>query len=578
MARSIARQVVAMVDAQRIPLPEGLPDHLCVGDEGYEALCSLLGLTTRDQKQAVAGNQLVKQHLKSTGKIPGRHVKTAERIRQSLLAFYGDPGIRRQLWLNFRHDEFSSDSGATPFPSLEYAALSQYDDALLTVDTDPDRFAEVEAFHVAECRNDERCASALAAMLPLKQDFSDWSSIPASRKQKVLAAAFAAATLVDDVRLLRWATEQEPDISGAYAFLSNAPKRSTKDKNLTTSNRLSHLPDKLREHSMALRDAANDLAEQSPTAELFDKLSGRYSAVLELREPVLTQVYVDTVDNLVAGFANLLNEKASTSPWLAEEIEALLDAWREAYSLESSTRQEQLRTDIDRAVATLDANLSKATTAQARADAAKAALENHEAAVATKAMPSRADLQQETTLSQDLATARKAVIDTMDEVVGALRPNPTGIPTTVSPTSADSEPTTPQTTPEYPVESRSMPPITDATAPPETAPEPEVAKKVTEPQRMSASVSEKTGKSLPTNPAMAPVADTVLRSQDPATPVEAAPPSRVQPGKQETSIADGLAANAGSGVARHWQRPPWPRLPHRSPRPSDCWKPDRTVT
>ena len=547
MARSIARQVVTMVDAQRIPLPPGLPDHLCVGDKGYEALCSLLGVMTRDQKQALVNSPPVKQRLRSTGKTPRRHLKTAERIRQSLLALYSDPRARRELWLNILYDESRGDSGAIPFPSLEHAALSRYDDAMLVANPDPERLADIEAFHSPECRSDERCAPALASMLRLKQDFIDWSSVPPSRKPEVLAAAFAAATLIDDARLLRWAADRESDISDAYAFLGNAPAAPAKEKGLATASSASDLPAKLREHSMALRDAASDLAEQLPTAELFDKLSHRYSEIVELREPVLAQVYVENVDNLVAGFEKLLNEKASTSPWLAEEIESLLAAWRQTYSQEASTRHEQLRTDIDRAVANLDANLSKVATTQAHADAAKAALDGHAAAIATKAMPSRADRQQETALSQELAKAGQAVIDAMDEVISALQPNPTCVPPTVSPTSTDQEPTTPQTTAEDSVKTRSPKPSADTVAPREAPSEPEATKKTIKPQKMSASttdVSEKTDKpSLESSPTvMANAADSVLPSPDPARPVEAAPLSRAQIEGPEKSITDPLPA------------------------------------
>ena len=44
---------------------------------------------------------------------------------------------------------------------------------------------------------------------------------------------------------------------------------------------------RLRDRSVALRNAADDLAEQTATPELFDALAERYAQVLELRDVVL---------------------------------------------------------------------------------------------------------------------------------------------------------------------------------------------------------------------------------------------------------------------------------------------------
>ena len=279
-------------------------------------------------------------------------------------------------------------------------------------------------------------------------------------------AAFAAASLVDDARLLRWAADREGDIAHAYSFLGKALEAPSSEIDQTPLDRVGDLPAKLRDHSLELRDAASDLAEHSATAELFDVLSERYAKVLELREPVLEWANADVVGDLIDGFATLLDEKASTAPWLTEESESLLAAWRGAYLPASRTSAEQLRADIDRAVAALPATLAEASTAQADEDAAKTALDSHEAEIVAKAAPSRADRQQQITLSQNLATARQAVVDAMDQVIAALKPDPTAIPPTAGPTSPDPEPTTPDTIPENSVNTESSPPLADAPVPP----------------------------------------------------------------------------------------------------------------
>ena len=65
-----AMHVMDFVEAERIPLPTGLPSHLSVGDEGYETLCSLLGLDTTQRRKDVAFTQFVRQRLRIAGRGP----------------------------------------------------------------------------------------------------------------------------------------------------------------------------------------------------------------------------------------------------------------------------------------------------------------------------------------------------------------------------------------------------------------------------------------------------------------------------------------------------------------------------
>ena len=414
-----------MLHAERIPLPPGLPAHLSVGKEGYEALCALLAVATRERRQALANASFVKQLLKATGTAPTRHVKTAERTRQSLLALYGDPITRRRFWGNVRQHESAGNAGRQPLPSLEHAALSRYDAALLTAEPDPERLAKSDAFYVSELGSDDWRAPALAALPRLQDDFADWSSAPPGRRTEIIAAAFAAATLLDDARLLRWAADREDDIAREYAFLDDAPSAAGADEDPAPADGAGgDLLAKLRDRSSALSDAASDLSKRPATPALFDALTRHYGKVLALREPVLALADADAVGDLIAGFATLLAQKASTAPWLTEEIEPLLAAWREAFLPGASTVPEQLRADIERTVAASAATLAKAGTAQAAADEAEAALDRLKAAIAAKAAPSRADRQQQTTLSQELATVRQTVVDAMDEVLAALPAQP----------------------------------------------------------------------------------------------------------------------------------------------------------
>ena len=255
--------------AKRTSLPPGLPAHLSVGKEGYETLCALLGATTRDRRQALANAPWVKQFLKSTGNAPARQARTAERIRQSIVALYSSPEVRRRVWRNLRDQESSGQTGSMPFPSLEHAALSQYDAALISASPDPERLADLSSFHVSKHSNDDWRAPALAALPCLKADLEEWSSVAPARRTKIIAAAFATATLLDDARLLLWAAVREKDVARECFFLDETsdhtseapPPAGTEDDPGTAVDSEDDLPAKLQERSLALRDAAHSLAD-----------------------------------------------------------------------------------------------------------------------------------------------------------------------------------------------------------------------------------------------------------------------------------------------------------------------------
>ena len=403
------------------PLPRGLPAHLCAGAEGYQSLCTLLGITTTRLKQDVVNIPEVRRFLSANRDTVPRHGRTAERLRLSLLALYGDPVTRREVWRAHSDHAASADRGKSPIPSLEHAALSAYDNGVLTAEPDPERLTECDPFHTDGPDDDGRRKPALAAIPRIKDDFTDWASVPPDRKPHVIAAAFAVASLLDDPRILQWAAAREPDIEQEYAFLN--PQRGSEAPPDPASEApphdINHEPSaELRARATALSEAASDLVASEATAALFEVLTERYNKVLELREEVLAQTNAKAIDDLLDEFADLLEAKAEIAPWLAVETERLLGDWRAAYpSAESDP--EAIRADVDRAAATLDASLSQAANARTEADRAQAAFDQHAATGGS----SRADIQRQAELSGNATAALQASLDAMDEVMAGLAPN-----------------------------------------------------------------------------------------------------------------------------------------------------------
>ena len=183
----------------------------------------------------------------------------------------------------------------------------------------------------------------------------------------------------------------------------------------------------LRDRALALRDIVEILVDgpfSATSATLFKDLENGYTAVLELKEPVLKAADNETVRDLLSGFASSLDEKARTVAWLAEETESVLAAWQEAYQTTAETQPDQVRVDIDHSLAKLSETLDSVATAQSDEDEAKESLDRYEAAVRAKATPSRADRERLVTLSEKLSKSRQEVVDAMDDVLAVLMPRP----------------------------------------------------------------------------------------------------------------------------------------------------------
>ena len=134
-----------------------------------------------------------------------------------LILFYSDPECRRELWRSHIDSDFAApDAEHSLIPSLEHAALSKYDPALLTCELDQEQLRACSDFYAPEMPPTDWQKPALAALPRLREEFSDWTSLDSTRKREVLTAGFAAATLLDDTRLLAWAADQANDIALEY--------------------------------------------------------------------------------------------------------------------------------------------------------------------------------------------------------------------------------------------------------------------------------------------------------------------------------------------------------------------------
>ena len=187
----------------KTPLLVGLPARLSADRDGFQRLCSLLGLQNREQRRAILNTAMVKpvvRHLK--GKLAGR--QGAERERVLITAFYEQPVPRRILWEKaLERSRETATKRYLSVPSLEYRALEGYDAEFR------DRVVETEnleeallAFpdivgRISEVPESQR--PALAVWPDLRRDVGQWETLSAGRRDAVVLALFSVATILRTV-------------------------------------------------------------------------------------------------------------------------------------------------------------------------------------------------------------------------------------------------------------------------------------------------------------------------------------------------------------------------------------------
>ena len=578
-----------MPDAKPIPMPLGLPAHLCIGKGGFEALCALLDVATREHRQALANAPAIKRFVKSAGKAPVRQPRTAERNRHSLITYYSDPNMRRQLWRRVRDDPPAGKAEYKLLPSLEHAALSSYDATLLTAEPDFKGLADLDAFHDPALQGDDWRRAALAAIPRLRDDFQDWASLPQARHMEIVAAAFAAATLLDDARLLLWAAGREKAVKQEFEFVLKAVAN-TDESVANEVDSGDDLAARLKEHALALRDAADHLVKGPVTVAMFKVLAESYAEVLKLKEPVLAQTDSEAISELIADFAARIDDEAATAHWLAVESESLISCWHQAYMPPAATSTEQLRGDIDRAIAALETMLPAAATAQTEERAAKDSFELHESTIAEKAMPSRTDRKRQVELSETLAKARKAADDAMDKVLDALKPGfgqaphaegpkADGLDVTIEGGTADR--TTPKSTPLESVDTAASP--TEAPAEPLFPLSGKKPKSGSAPRPKTKSQKEDASAKQTEQPDKAPAPSTKRSAREASTLAAATqlpdvnPEAEVEPDSEQDIKDDAMSSTQAAVWRGHRYGASRSRLPYRTIRSSGEWGCDAAI-
>ena len=370
-----------MKKAKMPSVPQGLPARFITDSkDGFVQLCKVLEIANRSQQQAILGTDIVKHAVKPL-KTGARKLPTARRVQTLLITFYGLPDARRELWRLYSQ---KPPSEAYEVPSLEYHALRGYDAACTELDLEDERMVEtltdfpgtVESITNAP----EWQRPALAIWPDLRQDLIKWDTLPADRRDAVILAVFAVATILDDSRFLHWAADLEGAIAAEFAFARTAAaeeaeqgavtleeshavatEQKATDRNAAMapggppSVDMSNVIQKWIQTCAAVVDCAVTLGGDPPQPKRLPDLRSHVRVLEELHDSLVTFLDANRRAHLVATVADTVGTLADEhdAPWLRSAADQICAQWKLTWLVGDDVDVGSLRADVDRAMRAL---------------------------------------------------------------------------------------------------------------------------------------------------------------------------------------------------------------------------------
>ncbi len=344
-------------------LPAGLPACIAEDKRGLRVLQDLFELPNRRAWQAILHAETVRAHLGGEAlKLKG--LSTSQRLARKIIAFYGQPDARREGWAMYcpLGADIPPVNDHEFVPSLEYAALMRYDPDFFDREFDFD-LIERSLGDIIGFRHSGRLASyeepALAVWTSLRGDLLRWSEIPSDRQETVVLATFAVASILDDVRLLRWASERSERLAEEFAFAVSASAESPSPSQPANSG--AHLDsgplpgpagvlEDWNRSCDRIIDIASDLKSSSPEPQRLDDLLVPVKRLESLQGEILAAIDLRNRHEQVGRVAEILAQCADDfdAQWLAGIRGKVYALWQLAYCPPSEASESELKRDLRR--------------------------------------------------------------------------------------------------------------------------------------------------------------------------------------------------------------------------------------
>ena len=340
-----------MMDENTFSMPEGLPAQFTDRDDGFKRLCSLLQIQNRQMQQAIINSDVVKHALRSL-KVPVGKLKTAEKLRKLLTAFYRQPSFRRNIWQHSLKREPNRSSH--PVPSFEYQALKAYDPEIKKRDLNKVSLDEAlsdfpdDGKLVTDATEWQRVA--LSVWPELWQDICQWETLDSTRRDSVAPAVFAVATVVDDTRFLKWASSKVQTLAEEFAFVCVVESATTKATNSTME--FDDAMERWNDTCIVVADLASKMAKDVSGLEHFSEFRRRVEVLDDLHKSVSAVIQERFPHNLIKRVTTVVETLASDHEalWLHTVIKKINALWKLTYLSAVDVDVKKLQVDVERAV------------------------------------------------------------------------------------------------------------------------------------------------------------------------------------------------------------------------------------
>ena len=412
-----------MAQDKQTHFPSGLPARFANGKEGFKRLCDFLRIQNRKQRQALrAAVKPRVQHKNVSG------LSDADRQRELITAFYETPDERCTVWrFTVAPSREVSDALGLPIPSLEERALERYDTEYRERALDRARLEDAlgEFPDGAESFADapEWRRPALAVWPDLHRDVTGWIELSADRRDAATLALFAVATILDDVRLLRWAADRVGALAEEFA-----PVLKSRGGDHEAQERIQDdgVVQQWRETCKAIAETARRLGADPPEPQHLEDLRVQVDTLDGLRESVVAVRERDVSDDLLQKFAErvaVLCAEYEASP-IAECADQAGAQWRLAYPDDDKLDLEALRDDVERAGSELQEGLEnwqRARDTKADLDRELEAVKRRQSSASSLA--DRFDAEnREGELQDQIAAAHKEIRAARDHIFAVVAP------------------------------------------------------------------------------------------------------------------------------------------------------------
>ena len=379
-------------------LRAGLPARFSDPETGFRDLCRYLNIPNRQYLQRIASRSVVKDFCREQN-FSFKGLKTAERLRAKLTAYYSDPQERREVW------GLQRDLPDLAIPGIERQAFRDLGGVPEDHPEEERIRASLEGIPGSERLFDDpqdwqRPGVALWPIL--REDLDRWEELEAERREAVALGVFSVATLFDSPELLRYAAGKDDSLQAEFAFALVEPAPEEEEETpAAAAEEESEAPEAGKE---AGREAGREeeAEEEKPEnihdaewnrayGEFFDFVSaaGRAGVPLEGFEKTIRRVEAlgRLRDSLAAKkrmagvFAEYLvnlrdllvrEVRESGADWLQPKLREAMAQWLERHSPPTEAAAKAFRRDLKRLRDALPAALSEWKKADAETGAAEA--------------------------------------------------------------------------------------------------------------------------------------------------------------------------------------------------------------